>query len=301
MKIIAPLRIPAVSSLLMTVQKARIVQIAFRDAMNHPSQPLRQVPDRALEFGQKVTRAEIENSVHGIQTERIEVIILKPAPATRRPARTAQSSLTPTKLTHGQCQCPTSCRATLPSATCDTRRARTLPAVSCRVVAPRMCSPRPPSAPAPAVPAEVTQPRAQPQTPGPPANSSTDFCSLRRLRSSFRRHHRSHDLLAKLGTHPLDLQFRDGHALLDLALPPLPLLGGRSARLGQPRVALRLPLLQPLLPRAVDIRLGLAQPVFVVCRLGLGSGDRVARLFNRTRRPRTPLGRSEEHTSELQS
>src|ERR1039458_6588084 len=78
MKIIAPLRIHAVSSLLMTVQKARIVQIAFRDAMNHPSQPLRQVPDRALEFGQKVTRAEIENSVHGIQTERIEVIILKP-------------------------------------------------------------------------------------------------------------------------------------------------------------------------------------------------------------------------------
>src|ERR1700685_1213309 len=78
MKIITPLRIQVVSSLLMIEQKAGIVQIAFRDAVNHPSQPLRQGPDRVLDFCQKVTRAEIENAVHGIQTERVEVIILKP-------------------------------------------------------------------------------------------------------------------------------------------------------------------------------------------------------------------------------
>src|SRR3984957_14941100 len=78
MKVVAPLRIQVVSSLRMIVQKARIVQIAFGDAMNHSSQPLRQGPDRALEFCQKVTRAEIENAVHRIQTKRVEVIILQP-------------------------------------------------------------------------------------------------------------------------------------------------------------------------------------------------------------------------------
>src|ERR1700691_3338762 len=78
MKVVTPLGIQVVSSVLVIEQKPRIVQIAFGDAMNHPSQLLRQVRDRALELCQKVTRAEIENAVHRIQTERGEVIILKP-------------------------------------------------------------------------------------------------------------------------------------------------------------------------------------------------------------------------------
>src|ERR1700722_2983549 len=78
MKVIGPLRIDFVSPLLPVRDDPRIIQIALRDQMDRPPEPLRQLCHARLQLRQEWKRAEIENPMYCIQPKRIKVILLKP-------------------------------------------------------------------------------------------------------------------------------------------------------------------------------------------------------------------------------
>src|SRR5579863_4040326 len=78
MEVIRPLRIEAVSTVFRVMQEPRIVEIGLRDEMEGPSQAKRKLRDVAFELREKVAGTEIENSVHGIKAERVEVVIFEP-------------------------------------------------------------------------------------------------------------------------------------------------------------------------------------------------------------------------------
>src|SRR5580765_5189431 len=78
MEVVAPLGIEIVSTLAGGAKDARIIQITLCDQLHRFPQPLGQIGNRRLEFCQEMACSEIEYSMHSVQAQRVEVIVLKP-------------------------------------------------------------------------------------------------------------------------------------------------------------------------------------------------------------------------------
>src|ERR1700733_9203727 len=78
MKIVAPLRVQAVPSARRKMKKARIVEIAFGDYAQLALRLSREILHILFELGEKMRGAEIENAVHGVQPQSIDVKLFQP-------------------------------------------------------------------------------------------------------------------------------------------------------------------------------------------------------------------------------
>src|SRR6478672_9318810 len=73
MEVIAPLRVESVAAMSSIEEQARVVEIAFCNELDRPTQLLREFVCRFLEFCQEMLCAEIEDAVDSIQPQGMKV------------------------------------------------------------------------------------------------------------------------------------------------------------------------------------------------------------------------------------
>src|ERR1700733_1372151 len=93
MKIVAPLRVQAVPSAHRKVQQSRVVQVAFGDDVQLTFRLDGEILDMLFEFGEKMPGAEIENAMHRVEPQRIDVKLLQPIQSVLNEERTHRLGL----------------------------------------------------------------------------------------------------------------------------------------------------------------------------------------------------------------
>src|SRR5688572_6726199 len=78
MEVVAPLRVETVAPLFGATNQLRIIQVALPDQNGRATKPPCLIVDRGGHLLKNMERAEVEDAMHGIEPERIDVILGDP-------------------------------------------------------------------------------------------------------------------------------------------------------------------------------------------------------------------------------